>query len=171
MCEHRIRAKGRQMQGAVVKIGPRHLMATWVRRQHTEPLNEKNERLSAPLLRTHLHAVGFHYGRRVRQELQDSIETPFLRTSLDPPIRPTRLIGSLVRWTPDSSCFKVWPLFLLLLLISLLLLLLHRLPSSTAPSLGSLQKEPVIGSAWNSAFTPWYNYCTACAPKSISRED
>lgn len=76
-------------------------MATWVRRQHAEPLNEKNERLSAPLLRTHLHAVGFHYGWRVSQELQDSVEPPFSRTGTAPPIRPTRLIGSLVRWTPD----------------------------------------------------------------------
>lgn len=125
------------MEGAVIKIGSRHLMATWVRRQHAGPLNEKNERLSAPLLRTHLHAVGFHYGWSARQELQDSPEPPFLRTGPAPPIRPTRLIGSLVRWTPDSFCVKVfWPL-----------LLLHPLQSSLAPSLGSLREKPLIGSA------------------------
>lgn len=82
------------VEGGVVTIGSRHLMATWVRRQHAGPLNEKKERLSAPLLRTHLHAVGSHYGRRAAPELQDSVEPPFLRTGPAPPIRPTRLNGS-----------------------------------------------------------------------------
>lgn len=35
---------------------------SWGPGRHTGPLNEKNDQLSAALLKTHLHPVSSHYG-------------------------------------------------------------------------------------------------------------
>lgn len=52
---------------------------SWGPRQHTGPLNEKNDQLSPPLLKTHLHPVRSHYGLR---PVPGSC-----RTALSPPAR------------------------------------------------------------------------------------
>lgn len=47
---------------------------SWGPGQHTGPLNEKNDQLSAALLKTHLHPVRSHYGRGPGPQLQDRPE-------------------------------------------------------------------------------------------------
>lgn len=150
------------MDEAVIKLGSCHLMATWVRRQHTEALNERNERLPAPLLRTHLHAVRFHYSWKALQELQDSAEPTFFALLPSSSYQADRHIGSPVHWALDSSRVKVfWS---------------PPPPSSTSIFRGAIVGLPARKAGYREClklcfFTSCYNYCTARAPKSISGED
>lgn len=44
---------------------------SWGPGQHAGPLNEKNDQLSAALLKTHLHPVRFHYACGPAAERRD----------------------------------------------------------------------------------------------------
>lgn len=77
---------------------------SWGPGQHTGPLNEKNDRLSPAILKTHLHPVRFHYGRGPAPELQDSTGAPSAATV--PARRLSARPGSPVRRTDDSPASR-----------------------------------------------------------------